>query len=641
MTVTEPHDTLKHRLDLACESLTRRIQPLQRSSQRLAVLRLGILVGGILPAVVVGFIFGAVWGWSVFGVAFVLFLGAVIAHRRLDHRIETLTLWRAIKSDLRARLELEWDALPPPRPAQLRDLSLARDLDLTGYRSLHQLLDTTISSHGTKLVAEWISQTRPDVNALRGRQAIVRELRTRARFRERFQLQYRLVMKRELEGDILLDWLKTDFPSARLRRALPVAALLVAANLVLFALWQFAAFPPFFLASFVAYVAFYYRNQSALETVLGGVVRVNAELEKLRVPVQYLERASYHNAPQLAQLVAPFVTAVPRPSAQLRRVQLVTAGVGLRSNPLLAVLLNVILPWDFLFARLADRARGQVADTLPVWMGTIHQLDALIALANFAALHPEATFPEIDATAPVLRATQLGHPLIPYSQRVCNDFDIDALGQVDILTGSNMAGKSTFLKAIGINFCLAYAGAPVIASRFSAQPFRLHTCIRITDSIVDGFSYFYAEVKCLRALMEELQAADELPLFFLVDEIFRGTNNRERLIGSRAYIQTLLGARGAGLIATHDLELAQFANTDPHARNFHFRDDVSEGRLVFDYVLRAGPTPTTNALKIMELEGLPIRVFSLEGFARGETSQLDADVGAGHKSANDIRADIE
>jgi DNA mismatch repair ATPase MutS len=123
---------------------------------------------------------------------------------------------------------------------------------------------------------------------------------------------------------------------------------------------------------------------------------------------------------------------------------------------------------------------------------------------------------------------------------------------------------------------------------------------------VDGFSYFYAEVKCLKRLLDDLSAADELPLLYLVDEIFRGTNNRERLKGSRAYIRALLGARGAGLIATHDLELARFADEHALARNFHFRDQVSAGRLVFDYLLHEGPSPTTNALKIMELEGLPV-----------------------------------
>jgi hypothetical protein len=607
MTALEQHLQLVRALEFSAERLAQRIQPLQATSHRIALARLVVLLGGLALALLAAVLFNATSAWLLFGVTALAFLGLVVRHRRLDNWIETLVLWRAIKLDRRARLLLAWDELPPPRPITLQDKSLAYDLDLTGYRSLHQWLDTTISRRGTQLLAEWLTASRPDVNALLARQNIVRELKTRARFRDRFQLTYRVVLKRELEGENLLEWLKTEFPSARLRWALPIATLLVAANLVLFALWQFAAFPPFFLAVLGAYIAFYYWNQKHLETVLGAVVRVHAELDKFRALVQYLERASYHNAPTLAALCAPFLHRSPAPSEQLRRVGSITAGVGLRNNPVLAVLLNVILPWDFLFAFLADRQRAHLAQTLPEWVRAAQELDALIALSNFAALNPEATFPEIRAdAASVLRATQLGHPLIPFAQRVCNDFEMDALGQVDILTGSNMAGKSTFLKTIGVNVCLAYAGAPVMAQEFVAQPLRLHTCIRITDSLADGFSYFYAEVKCLRALLDALQAREEFALLYLIDEIFRGTNNRERLIGSRAYIAQLLGARGAGLIATHDLELAQFADADPRAQNFHFRDEVRDGRLVFDYHLHAGPCPTTNALKIMELEGLPI-----------------------------------
>lgn len=607
MNSMEQHEQLARALEFSVERLARRVKPLQQTSQRIALARLVVLLGGVGLALLAAAFVNAMLAWVLFIIAFLAFLILVFLHRRLDNWIETLTLWRAIKLDRRARLNLEWENLPPPRPITLQDKSLAFDLDLTGHRSLHQWLDTTISRRGTQLLAEWLTASRPNTEAMRARQNIVRELRTRARFRYRFELTYRRVLKRELEGENLLEWLKTEFPSARLRWALPLATLLVALNLFLFALWQFAAFPPFFLAALGAYIAFYYWNQKHLETVLGAVVRVHAELDKFRALVQYLERASYYKAPHLAALCAPFQNSAPAPSQQLRKIGIITAGVGLRNNPLLAVLLNVILPWDFLFAFLADRQRARVAQTLPAWVRVTHELDALIALGNFAALNPDATFPEIRADAEfVLRALQLGHPLIHPSHRVCNDFEIDALGQVDILTGSNMAGKSTFLKTIGVNFCLAYAGAPVLAEKFVAQPLRLCTCIRITDSLVDGFSYFYAEVKCLRALLEALQAEEEFPLLYLIDEIFRGTNNRERLIGSRAYIAQLLGARGAGLIATHDLELAQFADADARAQNFHFRDEVTDGRLVFDYRLHAGACPTTNALKIMELEGLPI-----------------------------------
>jgi DNA mismatch repair ATPase MutS len=200
----------------------------------------------------------------------------------------------------------------------------------------------------------------------------------------------------------------------------------------------------------------------------------------------------------------------------------------------------------------------------------------------------------------------LGHPLIPERRRVTNDFEVPSVGAIDIVTGSNMAGKSTFLKTVGVNLCLAYSGAPVCAARLVSTPFRLHTCIRINDSIADGFSYFYSEVKCLKRLLDRLEQETEQPLLYLVDEIFRGTNNRERLLGSRAYLRSALGKNGVGLIATHDLELARLATESELIHNYHFRDSVQDGRLAFDYIIRPGPSPTTNALRIMELEGLPV-----------------------------------
>jgi len=169
-----------------------------------------------------------------------------------------------------------------------------------------------------------------------------------------------------------------------------------------------------------------------------------------------------------------------------------------------------------------------------------------------------------------------------------------------------MAGKSSFLRTIGVNLVLAYAGGPTVAQTFSASWLRLFATIRVADSLSDGFSFFYAEVRRLSQLLTALRDDGERPLLFLIDEIFRGTNNRERLIGSRAYIQALTQASGLGAIATHDLELVQLAEETDKLVNVHFRDDVVNGRMAFDYKLHSGPCPTTNALKIMELAGLPI-----------------------------------
>jgi DNA mismatch repair ATPase MutS len=244
-------------------------------------------------------------------------------------------------------------------------------------------------------------------------------------------------------------------------------------------------------------------------------------------------------------------------------------------------------------------------------MDTWFELEALNSLANHAYLNPHYSFPDIEPkhnnrSSAVFEASELGHPLIPDDEKICNDFTVQDLGQIDIFTGSNMSGKSTFLKTVGINLVLAFAGGPVDARHLRTIPFRLFTCIRISDSVTDGVSYFYAEVKCLKALLTALREEDSLPLFYFIDEIFRGTNNRERLIGSQAYIQALAGNRGVGLISTHDLELVNLADKLEGLCNYHFRDDVVDGRMIFNYQLHSGPSPTTNALKIMRLEGLPV-----------------------------------
>jgi DNA mismatch repair ATPase MutS len=169
-----------------------------------------------------------------------------------------------------------------------------------------------------------------------------------------------------------------------------------------------------------------------------------------------------------------------------------------------------------------------------------------------------------------------------------------------------MSGKSTFLRTIGINLCLAQAGAPVCAHSCEWTWSRLACCIRVDDSLDAGLSFFYAEVKRLKAILDATKDRTGPPVLFLIDEIFKGTNNRERLIGSRAYITALSHGHGFGLVSTHDLELADLESEVPSLINAHFQETVSAGALQFDYRLRPGPCPTTNALRIMELEGLPI-----------------------------------
>jgi DNA mismatch repair ATPase MutS len=307
-------------------------------------------------------------------------------------------------------------------------------------------------------------------------------------------------------------------------------------------------------------------------------------------------------------LCQPFLQADQRPSQQLKQVSRLVAAAGLTQNPALALALHLISPWNLYFAYRMEQYKADLADLLPQWLEVWFELEALSSLAGLAYLNPNYAFPTIsvDQAAPLFQAQQLGHPLLPRGAKVCNDFTLTAPGEVIILTGSNMSGKSSFLRTVGVNLRLAYAGGPVDAADCQVRLLRLFSCLNVSDSVTDGISYFYAEVKRLKALLKELEQDNGYPLCYLIDEIFRGTNNRERYLGSLAYIRTLVGQHGAGLIATHDLELVKLADEIARIKNYHFREDVVEGRMVFDYQLRPGPCPTTNALRIMALEGLPV-----------------------------------
>lgn len=616
-------------LQRSLRRLDARLERLQQANRHFSLTRLGVFVAGGLLTAIAGMTWGESAALRLLTAASIAFIIVVYFHRRLDRRIQRFSIWRELRFRQSARLKLDWENLPPSLAEQHPNdrCPLDIDLDLTGPRSLHRLLDLAVSYAGSQRLAEWLCNAVPDRIEIERRQAIARELSGMPRFRDRLLLNLRLVSTTPLNGKHLLEWLQVEISLPGLKRRLAFASLHALITATLFILNALGLIPPLWLFSLALYM-FHYLGVN-LNRLLEAITRMDVELDVFHALLRHLQTSPLTGNPHLEQLCSPFRQPGDLPTDHLRRIKRITAGVGLRSNPAFGILLNLILPWDLLFATLAAREQQRLKHLLPEWLDTWYTLEALSALAGFAWLHPDYAWPEIlpriistsplaestpspanpapprPVPSPLLATQAMGHPLIPDERRVGNDFSIPTLGQVFLITGSNMAGKSTFIKTVGVNLCLAYAGGPVCAAALHTIPFQLHACIRITDSITDGFSYFYAEVRCLRALLDKLNTPG-LPVLYLIDEIFRGTNNRERLIGSRAYIRSLAGANGCGLIATHDLELAGLADTNPAVHNYHFEDQVSEGRLVFDYHLRHGPSPTTNALKIMELEGLPV-----------------------------------
>jgi MutS domain V len=542
----------------------------------------------------------------------ILFLIVAGYHNRLESRLHRLRLWKHIKLVHLARLRLDWEHIPARPSSAPEQHPFAKDLDLVGPHSLLHLLDTTVSSHGQARLASWLLEQPPGPDQWLVRRRLVQELIPRSLFRDRLGLEAQLIGEQEINGRRLEAVLLHTVGVPRLKTVLAIQTLLASATIGLGVCALLNWLPNYWMWSFAAYVLIYFQTDQG-EELLEHAVGVHFELEKLGAVLGFIERHARHRHAALAALWAPLLVPGVNPPQLVRQAARTLHAISVKAHPVLHLIANALCPWDLWFAYQLKRIQAQVSTHLPTWMDRLAEVEAASALATFAALHPSYCWPDPltadprrNGTQARLSAKNLAHPLIPEMHRVPNDLTLETLGTVLLVTGSNMSGKSTFLRTLGINLCLAQAGAPVCAGLFEWTWVRLATCIRVDDSLEAGMSFFYAEVKRLKILLDETTDRSGAPVFFLIDEIFKGTNNRERLIGSRSYISVLSQGNGLGLVSTHDLELTDLDKTVPRLRNAHFQETVAAGALQFDYKLKPGPCPTTNALRIMELEGLPV-----------------------------------
>ncbi len=600
-------------LENQVKRLERRLVEWRKVSDRYGWLRLVLF--GVGVAVGIGGFYLAGWWLCLTGVALMLVIFNVVAyfHRRVERGLTRHKIWLHLKSTQIARMKLDWEHIPGPTSLPTPpEHPFQTDLDLTGPRSIHQLLDTSTTRDGSLRLSEWLLNTSPDAARIAQRQTLVRELAPLAIFRDKLTLASTLAARdysEQWEGQKLLAWLNRHPLRQSLGWPLLGLAVLSGLNIVLFTLNQFgiSPVPGLILFTLPIYIILYVIMSRNIGGLFHEAFALRDGLRRLSAVLGFLESYRYGPHNNLKRLCEPVLDRQHRPSVQLRKVARVAASATLQRNQILWFLVNLVVPWDFYFAWRLEQYKAEVTARLPGWLEVWFELEALGSLANFSYLNPEYVFPEVQPENPaVFRAEGLGHPLISDQARVSNDFALEKPNEIIIITGSNMAGKSSFLRTLGVNLALAYAGGPVSATRLETGLFRLFSCIKVSDSVTDGYSYFYAEVRRLKALLVELERPDPRPLFFLIDEIFKGTNNRERLAGSRSYLRALAGRNCTGAVSTHDLDLVKLADELPQVKNYHFREDVQNGQMIFDYTLRPGPCPTTNALKIMRLEGLPV-----------------------------------
>ncbi len=594
--------------------LVRRLERAAQTSNRFSRWRLAIFLAGLGSSITA---YRLEWyhvGNGTLALFALIFLIVAWYHSRLEDRMHRIRVWRLIKSGHLARLRLNWEEIPKSAGPSVSGHPYAMDLDLIGNYSLFTLLNTTLSSNGRARLAGWLLDQNdhpPAASTWLARQALVKELTNLSLLRDRLALEAKVIGEGEIDGQRILSILQAPAGFSGLLPVLVVQSLLATCTISLALAAAVGVLPAVWTLSFAVYVIVYLLTSGRAATAFTRALSIHRGLEKLGAIFRYLRHRSFTSTPRLGELCRPLVQSPHQPEVYIRRFARVSHALSIRAHPLVHLALNALIPWDLWYAYRLECLQRAVLPEVPTWLDTLAELEAAAALGNFAYLNPAYGWPELaphdrNGQSASVQATQLGHPLIPTTQRVNNDLDLRGLGRILLVTGSNMSGKSTFLRTIGINACLAQAGAPVCAEAFQAGWVRLYCCIRVDDSLEAGLSYFYAEVKRLKRVLDAAHVDSAPPVLFLIDEIFKGTNNRERIIGSRAFIKALAGMNGFGLVTTHDLELADMEQEIPSVANVHFQERVAAKTLTFDYQLRPGPCPTTNALRIMALEGLPV-----------------------------------
>ncbi|MEZ4333930.1 MAG: DNA mismatch repair protein MutS [Myxococcota bacterium] len=490
------------------------------------------------------------------------------------------------------------------------DHPYARDLDLFGPGSLYERLATTRTREGGDRLADWLL-TPAAPETIRARQRAVTELRDRLDLRIALALggadaatgERATLAISGSAGRSLAQWVGS--PRRALPRAVPWLAVgATALSLGGLALWlRSGAGPVPFVFALALQAGFAWSMRARVGPILAAAHAPAQALARAEAVLACFERERFE-APLLVSLREGLASTGRLPSEELARLRRLIDRRDERSNQFFAPIAGLLL-WGTHVACALDRWRLRCGPRMAGWIESAAELEALCALAAFAWERSDAVFPEIREDGPCYEATALGHPLIPVERCVRNDLRLDRAPQALVMSGSNMSGKSTFLRTVGINAVLALAGAPVVAERLVLSPLRIAASIRIVDSLEKGESHFMAEILRLRQVVAI--AREHPPALFLLDEILHGTNSHDRRIGAEAVIRGLVDHGALGIVTTHDLALTQIVETSGgRLANVHFEDHLEEGQMRFDYRLREGVVAKSNAVALMRSVGLDV-----------------------------------
>jgi MutS domain V len=548
----------------------------------------------------------------------VLFIALAIFQDRVLRRVARSQRMVTFYERALARVEDRWSGIGEPGDRFLDPSHpYARDLDLFGQGSLFQLLCTARTRAGEETLARWLLHPAPPGEVL-ARQAAVANLRDHHSFRERLFAAGESICS-GVHPEALASWggstplfqarwLPSVFGVLGLAWfALAVTWLLRAAAHSLGGLNDEGIFSGPLWFSFVALslvnLAISRAFKHRMQTAAGAIENACEDLRLLAEVLAVLEAESY-TAPLLVGLRDSLSTGRVPASIAVRRLERIVDWLEGRHNLFVRVFFTLCF-YGAQFTLLAERWQRRFGPSIRAWLAAVGDFEALASLAGYTFERPDDVFPAYTEVRPTFEALALAHPLLPRAIAVANDLTLGRSPQLIVISGPNMAGKSTFLRGVGLNAVLAQCGAPVRAGRLCLSPLAIGASICILDSLQGGVSRFYAEIQRLKLLSD--LAGGPVPLLFLLDELLSGTNSHDRYEGTRFIVGTLLRRGAIGLVTTHDLALTRIpASLNGAAANSHFEDSFVDGRLNFDFKLRPGIVQTSNALRLMQAVGLEV-----------------------------------
>ena len=480
----------------------------------------------------------------------------------------------------------------------------ANDLDIFGKASLYQYINRTTSQMGGSTLAKWLLAP-AGAAIIEQRQTAVKELTTKPEYRQQLQALGKEKKIQTATQSRLQEWFagSNNFIENKIWLVLQYLIPAVVVTFLLLNIFDivnnYARNYCLLAAAIIA--GFIFKRVTPLHQ---QVSKIADELGVLADSIKTIEQEKFAS-PLLQQLQAQFVQKNNSASTQLKELQKILERLDLRYNPVVFIPLDIILQWDLQQAIALEKWKQRNANTVLEWFTALGEIEALNSFATVAFNHPGWCYPTLQQQHFFIEGKTIGHPLINVAKRVNNDITITNCGEVMLITGSNMAGKSTYLRSIGVNVVLAMAGAPVCANKFSLSPVTIISSMRISDNLEESTSTFYAELKKLKTIIDKVNAGEKI--FILLDEILRGTNSLDRHTGSEALIKQMIKHKAACIIATHDIELAKLQQTYPqNILNYHFDVQVSNEELYFDYLLKEGICTSLNASILMKKIGIEL-----------------------------------